>query len=286
MHKTNCNQPRKKDFTKPSITFGKTRCSDCVFKGSWGQPCFITEVLLLLLLLLSNNNPGHKNRPEHFQILQHSRRVRFLTSHTSIFEPKLIWSTSLFLFRPRRHKDASLPGPNANSSWLSWVRGLAASLGSVGLKENKSHEFFFFLRCLKSIRALFLSPRPAKQPVDVCCISIKHSLFQRVHPVLTVSVWCGLNAANSGARASYGRCILLWLTWLWNPDSFTTKQREKWSAATSEKGRWRGKAPAFHIISGVCTHTHTHTKSFYFSFTGNISALPSVRKTVFISPDH
>lgn len=36
-------------------------------RWSWGQPCFITEVLLLLLLLLSNNQPGHKNRPEGFK---------------------------------------------------------------------------------------------------------------------------------------------------------------------------------------------------------------------------
>lgn len=35
----------------------KTRCIQCVWRWSWGQPCFITEVLLLLLLLLSNNQP-------------------------------------------------------------------------------------------------------------------------------------------------------------------------------------------------------------------------------------
>lgn len=32
---------------------------------------------------------------------------------------------------------------------------------------------------LKDFWAWFLPPRSAKQPVDVCCISIKHSLFQR-----------------------------------------------------------------------------------------------------------
>ncbi|KAL3966378.1 hypothetical protein ACER0C_031672 [Sarotherodon galilaeus] len=53
-------------------------------------------------------------------------RVRFLTSHTSIFEPKLIWSTSLFLFRPRRHKDASLTEPAAQK------RARPDSAGSAG----------------------------------------------------------------------------------------------------------------------------------------------------------
>ncbi|KAL3984448.1 gap junction alpha-3 protein [Sarotherodon galilaeus] len=53
-------------------------------------------------------------------------RIRFLTSHTSIFEPKLIWSTSLFLFRPRRHKDASLTEPAAQK------RARPDSAGSAG----------------------------------------------------------------------------------------------------------------------------------------------------------
>lgn len=44
-----------------------------------------------------------------------------------------------------------------------------------------------FLGWLNSIQALFLLPRSAKQPVDVCCISIKRSLFQRVH-LVSVSV--------------------------------------------------------------------------------------------------
>lgn len=48
------------------------------------------------------------------------------------------------------------------------------------LNDKNSHRYLF-LRCLKRIQALFLLPRSAKQPVDVCCISIKHSLFQRVH---------------------------------------------------------------------------------------------------------
>lgn len=41
---------------------------------------------------------------------------------------------------------------------------------------------------LEDFPASFLPPRSAKQPVDVCCISIKHSLFQRVHLCMCVCV--------------------------------------------------------------------------------------------------
>lgn len=55
---------------------------------------------------------------------------------------------------------------------------------------------------LGSVRALFLSPRSANQHVDVCCISIKHSLFQRVHVGL-FTVWFYFHAPKRFARVSW-----------------------------------------------------------------------------------
>lgn len=76
--------------------FGKTRCTKWLFKGSWGQPCFITEVLLLLLLLLSNNQPwAQKQAWTLFQTLPPVLEVRLISNFVyqhfwkSTSEPKV-----------------------------------------------------------------------------------------------------------------------------------------------------------------------------------------------------
>lgn len=53
--------------------------------------------------------------------------------------------------------------------------------------SDNSHDYLF-IHSWSSVQARFLLPRSAKQHVDVCCISIKHSLFQRVH-LLPLSVF-------------------------------------------------------------------------------------------------
>ena len=156
----------------------ETRCTKCTFTGSWGQPCFITEVLLLLLLLLSNNQPRAQkqawilsNPPSTTQ-----RCIWFLTSYTSNFKSLPQVERRLVLV-PDVTKTLLCPKWGFTSS--VWTTGWMC-LCSYLTSNDKIVDICFYVD-LKSIQALFLLPRSAKQPVDVCCISIKHSLFQRVH---------------------------------------------------------------------------------------------------------
>lgn len=148
----------------------------CGLTGSWGQPCFITESASSTTATIKQPTLGPQTSWTLSQLL-HTRCVKrfcipyqqFCTENPNCRAPACLnFFPNVFVNQLATQKEVELTQFGLNVYLWKIIIAMSISLGSV--------------------RALFLSPSSAKQHVDVCCISIKHSLFQRVHVGL-FTVW-------------------------------------------------------------------------------------------------
>lgn len=164
------------------ILFEKTRCTQVEVRPAlfhnWGSASSTTATIKQPALGTKTDLNTYSNPPLELEvrsisqiIYQHFWKSELQVKYIFLKLPK----TDTVLFHSLL--------PRMRFVWL----GSRLRLSVVLVVLTNTAINICFLGWLNSIQALFLLPRSAKQPVDVCCISIKRSLFQRVH-LVSVSV--------------------------------------------------------------------------------------------------